>query len=167
MIRPAAVRRVDHAVLQPCWMPSARKASAGTVAFRFGGWFMWPESQAALSDTARGSARGRGADRWRADGRCGGRLGRRGAGLVADRGRPEVRQAFPIALHSAAQGQLRPTVTGALFQADVLRRLLKVLPFSSPKHESFFPLADLRPYPKLGRNLAPMGQHHDSRNSLP
>jgi hypothetical protein len=28
-------------------------------------------------------------------------------------------------------------VTGALFQTDVLRWLLKVLPFLSPKHESF------------------------------
>jgi hypothetical protein len=47
---------------------------------------------------------------------------------------------------------LRPTVTGALFQADVLRWLLKVLPFLSPKHESFLSKEDIsdhlneRPY---------------------
>jgi hypothetical protein len=47
---------------------------------------------------------------------------------------------------------LRPTVTGARFQADVLRWLLKVLPFLSPKHESLLSKGDIsdhlneRPY---------------------
>ena len=43
-------------------------------------------------------------------------------------------------------------MTGALFQAEVLRWLLKVLPFLSPKHESFLSKGDIsdhlnvRPY---------------------
>src|SRR5215211_1730885 len=64
------------------------KGFAGTVAFRFG-------EMVYVARVASGAIEIR-----------------RGAGLVADRGRPEVGQAVPIALHPAAQGPLSPTVTG-------------------------------------------------------